>query len=51
MSASTSSAAPEVAGALTNIGMILDSQRLYEEALAPLRAVVEAQEKEAARML
>lgn len=31
----------------TNVGMILDSQPLYEAALAPLRQAVERQEREA----
>jgi hypothetical protein len=30
----------------TNVGMILDSQPLYEAALAPLRLAVERQERE-----
>ena len=34
---------------LMNVGMILDSQHVYAEALAPLRAAVEASEREAAR--
>ena len=31
----------------TNVGMILDSQDVYEAALAPLRMAVERQEREA----
>lgn len=34
---------------LMNVGMILDSQHVYAEALAPLRAAVEASEREAAK--
>jgi len=34
---------------LMNVGMILESQHVYKEALAPLRAAVEASEREAAR--